>query len=69
MTLSYALRHGRGTGDRHSAEVKEQAMTRAWGLVLGVVISFGSAHAGELLDLTKVDRDIAKEPKYQNQPH
>ena len=43
-------------------------MTRTWGLVLGVVISLGSAHAGELVDLTKVDRVIAKEPKYQNQP-
>jgi hypothetical protein len=43
-------------------------MTRACGLMLGFVISFGSAHAGELVDLTKVDRDIAKEPKYQKQP-
>jgi hypothetical protein len=48
--------------------MKEQAMTRASGLVLGVVISLGSAHAGELVDLTKVDRTIAKEPTYQNQP-
>src|SRR5262245_35165097 len=48
--------------------MKEQAMTRASGLLLGVVISLGSAHAGELVDLTKVDRVIAKEPKYQNQP-
>ena len=35
-------------------------MTRASGLVLGIVISLGSAHAGELVDLTKVDRIIAK---------
>lgn len=47
---------------------KDQAMMRAWGLVLGVVIPLGSAHADELVDLTKVDRVIAKEPKYQNQP-
>lgn len=43
-------------------------MTIVCGLVLGVVISFDSAHAGELVDLTKVDRVIAKEPKYQKQP-
>jgi hypothetical protein len=53
----------------HASEVKEQAMTRASGLLLGVVISLGSAHAGELVDLTKVDRAIAREPKYKNQPH
>jgi hypothetical protein len=43
-------------------------MARACGLVLGVVISLSSAHADALVDLTKVDRGIAKEPKYQNQP-
>src|SRR5262245_45111521 len=43
-------------------------MTRAWGLVLGVVFWWGSAEAGELVDLTKVDRAIVKEPKYQSQP-
>jgi hypothetical protein len=37
-------------------------------LVLGFVISLGSTHAAELVDLTKVDRVIAKEPKYQSQP-
>ncbi len=46
---------------------------RAWRLVLGVIISLGATHAGELhagerVDLTKVDRAIAKEPKYQDQP-
>jgi hypothetical protein len=47
---------------------EEQAMLRAWMLVLGVVIPLGSAHADELVDLTKVNRVIAKEPKYKNQP-
>ena len=28
-------------------------MTRAWGLLLGVVISLGSAHAGELVDFIR----------------
>ena len=62
------MSENRGTGDGHSSEVKKQAMTRASGLLLGVVISLGSAPAAELVDLTKVDRLIAKEPKYQNQP-
>ena len=44
-------------------------MTKAWGMVLGVVISLGNVtHAGELVDLTTIDREITKEPKYQNQP-
>jgi hypothetical protein len=68
VELSCTLRYDRDTRDSHSSEVKEQAMTRASGLLLGVVISLGSAHAGELVDLTKVDRVIAKEPKYKNQP-
>jgi hypothetical protein len=68
IALSYTLRYDRGTGDRHSAEVKEQAMTKACWLVLGVILSWGSTQAGELVDLTKVDRIIAKEPKYQYQP-
>jgi hypothetical protein len=36
--------------------------------MLGLVLSLGSAPAGELVDLTKVDRVLTKEPKYQNQP-
>src|SRR5215475_2825826 len=68
IAVSYTGRYNRGTGDRHPAEVKDQSMTRTWGLVLVVVLSLGPAHAGELVDLTKVDRVIAKEPKYQNQP-
>ncbi len=44
-------------------------MTKAWGAILAFVISIGSAHSEDLVDLTKVERKISKEPKYQNHPH
>jgi len=44
-------------------------MAKAWGMILGMVLATSSAEAGDLVDLTKVDRTIVKEPKYKNQPH